>query len=116
MDTPQTPTAKITIRRAASGRNAQCAEHVGIFTHVRCGAIPLHSPAHPIGAIHSSLAWRCDQCDSSVLPSPSPSCSSMPSVSPQYWCSLAAIAAFVECTTTNNAPHAHRQHASPCCG
>ncbi|KAF8282173.1 hypothetical protein TcBrA4_0082900 [Trypanosoma cruzi] len=56
-------------------------------------------PAQPIGAIHSSFAWRCDQCDSSVLPSPSPSCSSMPSMSSLSCCSLAAMAAFVECTT-----------------
>ncbi|RNC40166.1 regulator of sigma E protease [Trypanosoma cruzi] len=41
--------------------------------------------AQPIGAIHSSFAWHCDQCDSSVLPSPSPSCSSMPSMSSQSW-------------------------------
>ncbi|RNC42150.1 regulator of sigma E protease [Trypanosoma cruzi] len=43
----------------------------------------VRQPAQQIGAIHSSLAWRCDQCDSSVLPSPSPSCSSMPSMSSQ---------------------------------
>ncbi|ESS60760.1 unspecified product [Trypanosoma cruzi Dm28c] len=56
--------------------------------------------AQPIGAIHSSFAWRCDQCDSSVLPSPSPSCSSMPSMSSQSRGSLAATTAVVECTTT----------------
>ncbi|RNC43884.1 regulator of sigma E protease [Trypanosoma cruzi] len=83
--------------------NAQYAKHVAIFTHVRCGALPLQSPAPSIGDIHSSLARRCDQCDSSVLPSPSSSCSSKPSMSSQSWCSLAAIAAFVECTTTDNA-------------
>ncbi|ESS61618.1 hypothetical protein TCDM_10781 [Trypanosoma cruzi Dm28c] len=66
----------------------------------------------PIGAIHSSLAWRCDQCDSSVLPSTSSPCSSMPAMSSQSWCSLAAIAAFVKRTTTHtgNIPH----HAAAC--
>ncbi|KAF5222402.1 hypothetical protein ECC02_004433 [Trypanosoma cruzi] len=62
------------------------------------------SPAPPIAAIHSSLAWHRDRCDSSVLPSPSSSCCSTPSTSSQSWCSLAAIAAVVECTTTDSAP------------
>ncbi|KAF5220593.1 hypothetical protein ECC02_006445 [Trypanosoma cruzi] len=67
----------------------------------------VRQPALPIDAIHSSFVWRCDRCDSSVLPSPSPSCSSMPSMSSQSWCSLAAIAAVVECTTTNSAAATH---------
>ncbi|EKF26885.1 hypothetical protein MOQ_009407, partial [Trypanosoma cruzi marinkellei] len=96
-----TPTTAIPIRRAASGRNARSAQHLGIFTHVRCGALlrssahpnscsnasapPSHNftikqprsadaasvssvqqPAQPISTIHTSLAWRHDQCDSSV--------------------------------------------------
>ncbi|RNC61192.1 regulator of sigma E protease [Trypanosoma cruzi] len=66
----------------------------------------VQQPAQPIGAIHPSFAWRCNRCDSSVLPSPSPSCSSMPSMSSQSWCSLAGIAAVVECTTSYSAlPH-----------
>ncbi|RNC39547.1 regulator of sigma E protease [Trypanosoma cruzi] len=64
----QTPTTGIPVRRAASGRNAQYAEHVAIFTHVDCRALPLQQPAPTIGAIHSSLAWRCDRCASIVLP------------------------------------------------
>ncbi|EKF34065.1 hypothetical protein MOQ_002392, partial [Trypanosoma cruzi marinkellei] len=64
----------------------------------------VQSPAHPIGAIHSSLAWRRHRCDSSVLSSPSSSRCSMPSMSSQSWCYPAAIAAVVECTTTDSAP------------
>ncbi|RNF04876.1 hypothetical protein TcG_11157, partial [Trypanosoma cruzi] len=66
----------------------------------------------PIGAIHSSLAWRCDKCDSSVLPSTSLPCSSTPSMSSQSWCFLAAIAAFVERTTTHTGSIPH--HAAAC--
>ncbi|RNC57547.1 regulator of sigma E protease [Trypanosoma cruzi] len=104
MDAPQIPTAGIPIRHAAFDRDTHVAEHVAIFTHVRCGALPLQSPAPPIGVIHSSLVWRRDQCDSSVLPSTSLSCSSMSSMSSQSWCSLAAIAAFVESTTDSALP------------
>ncbi|RNC32424.1 regulator of sigma E protease [Trypanosoma cruzi] len=49
----------------------------------------VQQPAPPIKNIHSSYAWRCDKRDSSVLLSPSPSCSSMPSMTSQSWCSLA---------------------------
>ncbi|RNF02441.1 hypothetical protein TcG_11391, partial [Trypanosoma cruzi] len=86
---PHTPTTGIPVRRAAFDRDTHVAEHVAIFTHVHCRALPLRQPAPPIGAIRSSLAWRCDKCDSSVLPSPASSCSSMPSISSQSRCSLA---------------------------
>ncbi|EKF99780.1 hypothetical protein TCSYLVIO_009297 [Trypanosoma cruzi] len=72
-------------------------------------------PPTAIGAIHSSFAWRCDQCDSSVLPSPSSSCSPTPSMSSLSRGFLAAITAVVECTTTDSAlprtaPCQHWQH------
>ncbi|RNE96081.1 hypothetical protein TcG_13142 [Trypanosoma cruzi] len=132
------PTTGIKTRRATSGRNARFAEHLEIFTHVQCGALPpqqcavpipppahrlrhlqftlmqpmsagaasvssVQWPAQPIGAIRSS-AWRCDQCDSSVLPSTSSSCSSMPSMSSLSRGPFAATTAVVECTTTDSAP------------
>ncbi|KAF5222403.1 hypothetical protein ECC02_004434 [Trypanosoma cruzi] len=73
MDTPQTPATGIQIRRAAFDGNAQFAQHVGIFTHVQCRAIPLllqrttripapthrlrHPPAHP----HAAQGSQCGQ-------------------------------------------------------